>query len=273
MCSVLLVLAALAPTAPVRSAEPTATTRMIQATFKLVNPSSTATCLLLSRPHPGEDKKSETILVTAAHVLQQMTGEQATLVLRKASKDGTYARHELNLKVRVKDRPLWTKHATTDVAVLPIQLPEGVAAVPLPLSALARETDIKTGRFGPGDDVRVACYPVRFEIGAAAFPIIRRGAIAGYPLTPTKAHNTFLVDYNNFVGDSGGPVFVLEKNQEGETMPLVAGVVLGQHLYDERTKLAFEERVLHHRLGLAIVVHADFVRETVALLPKVNNIP
>jgi hypothetical protein len=268
ICSIILVLAALAPTAPVHSAGPHATTQMIQATFKLVNPSSTATCFLLSRPQSGKDKKRETILVTAAHVLQQMTGEQATLVLRKANKDGTYARHELNLKVRVKDRPLWTKHATTDIAALRIQLPEGVAAVPLPLGALAGENDIKAGRFGPGDDVRVACYPVRFEIGAAAFPIVRRGAIAGYPLTPVKAHNTFLVDYNNFVGDSGGPVFVVEKNEDDETTPLVVGVVLGQHLYDERTKLAFEERVLHHRLGLGIVVHADFVRETIALLPK-----
>jgi len=268
LCSVLLVLSALVPGARVWSAGPNATTRMIQATFKLVNPASAATCFLVSRPRPGTDKKQETILVTAAHVFEQMTGEQATLVLRKANKDGTYARHELNLKVRAKERPLWTKHAKMDVAVLRIQLPDGVAAVPLPLDALAQETAIKAGRLGPGDDVRVACYPVRFEISAAGFPVLRRGAIAGFPLVPVKAYNTFLVDYNNFVGDSGGPVFVTHEKDEEETSPMIVGIVLGQHLYDERTKLAFEERVLHHRLGLAIVVHAEFVRETIGLLPK-----
>jgi hypothetical protein len=267
-CFVLVLLSALAASTPAYCAGPNPTARMIQATFKLVNPASTATCFLLGRPQPGAEKKSETILITAAHVFEQMTGEQATLVLRKPNKDGTYARHELNLKVRAKDRPLWTKHAKVDVAALRIQLPAGVAAAPLPLAALVDETAIKAGRFGPGDDVRIACYPVRFEISAAGFPVVRRGAVSGFPLAPVKAYNTFLVDYNNFVGDSGGPVFVIDEKEEDETNPLVIGVVLGQHLYDERTKLAFEERVLHHRLGLAIVVHAQFVRETLQLLPK-----
>jgi hypothetical protein len=241
---------------------------MIQATFKLVNPSSTATCFLVSQPRQGTEKKAESILVTAAHVFEQMTGQQASLVLRKANKDGTYTRQELSVKVRAKDRPLWTKHPKMDVAALRIELPTGVAAVPLPLDLLADEAALKTARFGPGADVRVACYPVRFEITAAGFPVIRRGAIAGFPLTPVKAYNTFLVDYNNFVGDSGGPVFLSHDREKDEADPLVVGIVLGQHLYDERTKLAFEERVLHHRLGLAIVLHAEFVRETLRLLPK-----
>jgi hypothetical protein len=268
LCTFPLVLTALTASVPVCSAGPNPPARVIQATFKLVNPSSTAACFLVSRSQKGAENGPEPILITAAHVFEQMTGEQATLVLRKAKKDGTYARHELSLKVRTKNRPLWTKHAKVDVAALPVQLPAGVAGLPLPLAALADETAIKVGRFGPGDDVRVACYPVRFEIGAAGFPVIRRGVIAGFPLTPVKEYKTFLVDYNNFVGDSGGPVFVTDETARDEAGPLVVGIVLGQHLYDERTKLAFEERVLHHRLGLAIVAHAVFVRETLQLLPK-----
>jgi hypothetical protein len=243
---------------------------MIQATFKLANKDSTATCFLLTRAIPSNPSKKELLLVTAGHVLDRTTGDLATLVLRKKRDDGTWVRDELAVAIRTGGRPLWTKNPDVDVAVLQLNL-AATAFPALPVSALASEADVKAGKLATGDDLYVACYPVQFEANTHGFPVVRRGSVAGYPLTPVKTYKTFLVDYNSFAGDSGGPVFLADpaaKGKDGPAQPLIVGLILGQHQQDERTKLTYEERVLHHRLGLAIAVHADYIRQTIDLLPK-----
>jgi len=47
---------------------------------------------------------------------------------------------------------------------------------------------------------------------------------------------------------------------------VIVGLVLAQHFHDERTKLSYEERTVRHRMGLGIVVHAEYIRQTLDLL-------
>ena len=47
---------------------------------------------------------------------------------------------------------------------------------------------------------------------------------------------------------------------------MIVGLVLAQHFHDERTKLSYEERTVRHRMGLGIVVHAEYIRQTLDLL-------
>ena len=142
---------------------------------------------------------------------------------------------------------------------------------PLPVACLATGSALDAGKLAPGDDVRIACYPIQLEANGAGFPIIRRGCVASFPFTPVKAYKMYMVDYNAFAGDSGGPVFLTEQvpadeKSRPEARPVIVGLVLAQHFHDERTKLSYEERTVRHRMGLGIVVHAEYIRQTIDLL-------
>ena len=81
-----------------------------------------------------------------------------------------------------------------------------------------------------------------------------------------KKHPTFLVDYNTFEGDSGGPVY-LEMVRDGKPQIKIVGLVHGQHFIEERYKLVYQEGVTKKRLGLAIIVNSQAILETIQALP------
>ena len=73
---------------------------------------------------------------------------------------------------------------------------------------------------------------------------------------------------NTFEGDSGGPVSLARESQSNpdSEIRLIVGLVSGQQFLDEEAKMIYGTTKLRHRLGLAIVVHASFVKETVDLI-------
>ena len=50
--------------------------------------------------------------------------------------------------------------------------------------------------------------------------------------------------------------------------PLLIGIVLAQFRHDERVTVEYEERNIHHPLGLGSVLHAQFVRDTIERAAK-----
>ena len=105
---------------------------MMGLTYKLADAESTGTCFLISRP-ALDAGQPETILVTAAHVFEKMSGLEAVLVLREKRNDGTWVRKEVTLKIREKDSPLWVKHPEADVAAaLRLRLPADASFAALP---------------------------------------------------------------------------------------------------------------------------------------------
>jgi hypothetical protein len=110
----------------------------------------------------------------------------------------------------------------------------------------------------------VFTYPQRFEANPAGFPVARQGIFASPPLLPAETHPTYLADFTTFAGDSGGPVFV----EGADGHPLVTGIVLAQMHHDEKVKDEYEERTIHHPLGLGKVLHAQYVREMVDAASK-----
>lgn len=53
--------------------------------------------------------------------------------------------------------------------------------------------------------------------------------------------------------------------------PLVLGLITGQVRHDERTTGIMEERVTHYPLGVALMIQAQFIRETIALLANAGQ--
>jgi len=235
--------------------------RVLHATVKIANPRSTATGFLVSLPDGASMQPRECALVTAHHVLEQVQGETAMLVLRKREADETYSRREISVGVRNKETALWTRHPKQDIAVLRVTIPEEVANEPLPYESLANDESLRAASLVVGGRLLAMGYPTRFEANGAGFPITRQGVLASYPIVPTAKHPTFFVDITAFAGDSGGPVFAVPRDSSSDK-PLVVGLVTGQVRNDERMQSLTEERVVHHPLGIAVVVQAASIRET-----------
>lgn len=251
----LLALCVFLPASPARSDE--AAEKLILATFKLSNESSTASAVVVR----GEASGGQTRLyvVTAHHVLDQMTGDSCTLVSRNRQEDGTFQRREIRIQVVENGKPLWRKHADHDLAVL--RLPESVDVEAIPFDSLVTEEALAHVRVG--DAVRLAVFPERAEANDAGFPILRSGSIASYPLVPTQSHPMFFVDTTSWPGDSGGPV-IHESARSPTDGPLVVGFVLGmRNITDTVKESRFVERRTHYPLGISEVIHATFARELI----------
>ncbi len=269
-------------------------TRLMQVTYKLRNPKSTATGFLLwhadSQPVQQEpveqeqDKKRQVkqgqvktgfVLVTAHHVLMQMEGDRFTIRFRKKASEGTYETRTVEFVHRKDGRPLWTRHPSQDVAVLRVQIPEGIRVPRVPSDWLATDKQLKKYRIHPGDQLLSLGYPhaAQFQANAADFPVVRGGTLASFPILPTKTTKTFLMDMNSFEGHSGGVVYLSQGNRwfggkiHPQPVQLILGLVVGQHMVNEKYQLVYASGRITRRLGLAIVVHATAIRETLAAMP------
>jgi hypothetical protein len=240
-------------------------TEMLEATHKLFHVNSTGTCVLVRRGAPDQSL----YVVTAAHVLERTKGDTAIVVLRERREDGSFQRRDHTIPIRREGKPLWVRHATEDAAVLRLAEAPPVPVSALPLTAIADEAQLIASGLHICSPLFVLTYPQRFEGNAAGFAVARQGIIASHPLLPVQRHHTFFADFTTFAGDSGGPVFVAGKDAH----PLLVGIVLAQSRHDERVKTEYEERVLHHPLGLGTVLHAQFVRDTIELAAKPTDSP
>jgi hypothetical protein len=230
-------------------------TEMADATYKLFNVDSTATCILVRREAPDQ----RYYLVTAAHVMEQIKGDTAIVVLRDRQADGSYQRRDHTVTIRRDGKPLWARHPTEDVAVLRLAEPPPGQVNALPLADIADEVRLSAAGLHICSPLYVLTYPQRFEANDAGFAIARQGIIASHPFLPVQRYHTYFANFTTFAGDSGGPVFVAGANGQ----PLLIGLVLAQSHHDESVTTEYEERTIHHPLELGTVLHAQFVRETI----------
>ena len=146
-----------------------------------------------------------------------------------------------------------------DVAAIGIVAPAAFAKAAIPLAWLAGDDAMTRYALEPGDEMMTLGFPQGLSANSAGFPILRAGKVASYPLGPSTAFPTFLLDFHVFPGNSGGPVFLEAHTtaQLGAEKPpthLIAGM------------LTQEVEVGAENLGIGIVTQARFVRETLAML-------
>ena len=251
-------------------------TQLMLATVKVSDPHAAGSAFILGRPAPGGGK-TEWLLVTAEHTLRSTQHPEVTVVYHRRAADGGYTKAPTQVMVRRGGKPLWTKHPTADVAVLPVTPPADALPALVPVDRLATDADLERLEIHPGDAVRCVGFPHpnQFESGAAGFAVTRAGCIASYPLLPTKVTKTFLIDLNTFEGDSGAPVYISESHRatakaaDADAAParLILGLVTGQHFLDEEYRMVYQTGKVRHRMGLGVIVHAATIRETIDQLP------
>ncbi|MEN3333252.1 MAG: hypothetical protein V7641_2617 [Blastocatellia bacterium] len=250
-------------------------TVLMRSTFKIIGRGSVGTVFIIGRPDPKIEKQLYFVLVTAAHVLEQMIGDDATLLLRKKDKD-EYFKGGWPIKIRRGGKPLWTKHPSVDVAVMYVNLPKEADVALLPTSALATDEILDSFHVHPGDNLYCLGFPYTYEANSAGFPILRKGAIASYPLMPTEKVKTFLLDLNIFEGNSGGPVYLVETSRLGPNgigmgnYQTIVGIISKQIFVDEDNGSSTDTRKQKASIALAVVIHASFIRQAIEILPPQN---
>jgi hypothetical protein len=215
------------------------------------------TGFLISDPTP--DGHPRTILVTANHVFRKMPGPIATVGFRVENADGSWRYDPMPLKIRDADKELWTHHPDRDVAAITIDAPPEFTKAAIPEGWLATDDTFSKYALGPGDEMLALGFPEGLSANPAGFPILRAGRVASFPLGPSSAFPTFLLDFAVFPGNSGGPVYVRDTAHRapvGSNVP--AGFIAGM--------LTQQVELNSQNLSIGIVTDARFVRETLLLI-------
>lgn len=246
---------------------------LMRSTFKLEGGGSLGTAFVLGQPLSGDPLRVRYVLITAAHVLENMKGETATLHLRQSKGDG-FARLAFPIPIRKGGTALWIRGPRADVAAMLVALPQ-IADLRLASTDLLATDDIlREFEVRPGDQLLVLGFPFGTEANDAGFPILRSGRIASFPLVPTSTTMAFLLDFPVFPGNSGGPVFMFDSNRvyAGSThigtTSLLLGLVSQQKNVTETIRSLDQTLTKDHSLGIAVVVHASFIRDVMNQLPS-----
>ncbi len=234
------------------------TVALIKATVQIDQPINEAkrmvgTGFLVSVPMPGG--QTQTVLVTAAHVLEKMPQKDVRVGWRVPSAKGTWSYMPSTIAIRTAaGAPTYTQHPGQDIAVIPIKMPESIKDQVIPYSLLADEGTFEAMKVTAGQEMMTLGYPHGLSANVSGFPILRAGRLASYPVSPSATYPTFLIDLTAVPGNSGGPVFM--KSTTSKAGGFVAGVLIKQ-VEDE-----------NQRLELGVVTEAVFVRQTIDILLK-----
>lgn len=246
-------------------------TILMRSTFKIFDNNSIGTSFILGKPDPENKNKGSYILITATHVLEGLKSDVVTIDLRK-EKDGNFYKLPVQIKIRNSGKPLWIPHSEVDISVMPIPLPKDADILLTSTELLATDKMLEEFEIHPGDEMNILGFPYGFESNKSGFPILRSGRISSYPLIPTIKTKKFLLDFEVFGGNSGGPVFMHCENRfygDGThlgAIRLIAGVVTQESQIEEKVNSMNETVIKRHKLALAEVVHASFVKELIDAL-------
>lgn len=260
-------------------------TVLMQSTFLLEGRAGQAatlgTVFVVGIPIPNTTPaRGNLVMVTAAHVLEQMQGDTATLHLRRRVDEATNAWVQVpyTLQIRKNGQPLWKRHPEADVAAMYLYVPNEAPVTPITPLMFADDKMLSEYGVNPGDEVRCLGYPLGLASNEAGFPVLRSGKIASYPLTPTDKTKSFLVDLRVFKGNSGGPVYFVERNRPVlhtiggyQNFHFIMGLLSEEKLFTEQAIGPYSQEIRQTQLGLAVAVHATLIKQTIEMLPPLGQ--
>jgi hypothetical protein len=244
------------------------TTALMQSTFQIVGPASngrvgefsTGTVFVLGKPVPGKPGQTIYTLITAAHVLDGIGGDTATLQLRTKKGDGTYQALPQQLNLRRGALNLYVKHPSADIAVMHVALPDGIIPKVIGTEFLVNDAELDRIEVHPGDTLFCLGFPLSIDLNT--FSVLRTGILASYPITPAKVVKSYYYNFVVFPGNSGGPVFYIFENRRFGNAMMNVGLQIGIiGLVSQSVSAA------NQKLDISIIVPAAFIREAIDLLP------
>jgi hypothetical protein len=184
------------------------------------------------------ENMGNTVLITAAHVLNQIPGDKFSVRVNR--KDGSSDVRRLSKKpaITFKDRAI-------DLAVVPDSLDPTIYDIaPFPVdSAKWLQGFQDFGEVAPGDEVCVVGLYTTHYGHARNAPVVRIGHIAALPvekvMTDIGYVHAYLIECHSIAGLSGSPVYLpipktrihdghLQFSKEPKYLPL--GILIGHHM-------------------------------------------
>jgi hypothetical protein len=157
--------------------------QLMQATFFVQGPAKTpaggttsGTAFLLLRPFSAQpDAKlvsGRPVLVTAAHVLDEIAADTAEIALR-TREAGTehWTMRPARLAIRSGGVPLWKQLPNIDVAVMYVNWPIPTTGI-VSTTLLADDAMLTKAGAGPGVELKIVGYPLGARSNDAFFPIL-----------------------------------------------------------------------------------------------------
>ncbi len=246
-------------------------TILMNGTYEVIGPSakevgktSFGTVFFMGRPLKADPTRGSFVLITAAHVLDEISGDSATLILRKKDASGVFLKVPYLFAIRLNGQNLYVTNPNADVAVMYMRIPIGLEPMILPTSLLADDTTLEHLEVHPGDELLCLGYPLAVDI--SGFPIVRSGLLASYPVTPSKTVKQYYYNFHIFPGNSGGPVYFSFANRvfAGGTHIGTYQGVIGLVSQQVTSNLPEFNGI---SLDIAIVVPSSYIQDTIALLP------
>lgn len=236
-------------------------TTLIQGPARMPNKVVRGTCFVL-RMQVSEKSLGRSVLITAKHVLTDIAGDTAYVTLRVRTSSGGFSPFLYPISIRQRGRPCWTGHpdSTIDVAALYLTAPDSTCLSDLVVGWLATEAELEKLELSAGDEVFTLGYPRGAASPSGAFPILRSGHLASYPLLPTSTTRRFLLDVPVYPGNSGGPVYMAGYGRsfaDSTSVTLSTHCIIG--LLSSQTVFAEKES-----LELATVMPSPFVHQVIA---------
>jgi hypothetical protein len=224
------------------------------------------TVFVLGKPVANADdkasKESNYVLITAAHVLEGISGEQAILTLRRRNADGSYVPFPYSEKIRDGLINRYVVPPNADVAAMYVSLPGETAITPLPTDFLLDDARLEHLEVHPGDELLSLGFPLYVDLNG--FAVVRSGLLASYPLTPSKVVGRFYYNFHIFPGNSGGPVYFDFANRAygGVTHIGHEWGIIGLVSQQVSPKLFPDEK-----LDVSVIVPSTFIKEAIGMLP------
>jgi hypothetical protein len=165
-------------------------TLLMNSTFEILGQSrepgkiNNGTVFIMGRPMKDDPARGYNVLITAAHVLDEIAGDDAMLLLRRKATDGSYTKYQYAVKIRRLGSNVYVKNADADVTAMYVNLPRELALSLLTTERLVDDAEFQRLEIHPGDELLCLGFPLFADTNG--FPILRSGKIASYPLVPLR---------------------------------------------------------------------------------------
>ncbi len=201
-------------------------------------------------------------LVTAGHILANISGEHAEIGMRRQVR-GVFHASPVLLKIRAGNAPLYHLNAEYDLAAIKIMLPGEADCCVLGRDFAADDSRLARSGFGSGVQVLIPGYPYGEACNDAGFAFVRNGVVSSFPALPSSSQPIFFVDFEVFEGYSGAPVVY----SDGGSAGFLAGMVLEEVFLEELRARGKKTTRTRRGLGLAKVLSGPLIKAFLATLP------
>lgn len=234
--------------------------KMMWSTYPLATQKGEATGFIINRRREKSTKHRKAVMFTSSHVLDTL-GKGPLLVVLRSGESNAMAEPLYLVLTPPKGmaRRFYVTHPHHDIAAFSIRLPDEMAEIVQARSFLEEgmlEQDGSSLR--SGEEVAFLGYPDVLPGTEGAFPVLRSGRVASYPVRQGRAGGRFLINSDVYPGDSGAPVILAGRSDR----PHLVGMVI-QRVSPEA------DRFSH----LAVAIDAEVIRETLKLLTQTEKKP